>query len=67
MLWLLLLLYFIFLGDNPAIVTWCQSYNNSLNSMKTKRSIGFDPSADFHRFKITIRPEKDDSVDVSRP
>ena len=34
--------------------------------MKTRRSIGFDPSVDYHRYKIMIRPEKDDSVDVSR-
>ncbi|XP_071123199.1 uncharacterized protein [Mytilus edulis] len=55
----------IFSGEDPMIITWCQSYNNTFNPMKTKMSLEFDPSEHFHDLKIEIRPERDDAVDIS--
>ncbi|VDI79784.1 Hypothetical predicted protein [Mytilus galloprovincialis] len=52
-------------GDVPQVVTWCQAYNNTQRLMKAKIDLSFDPTANYHRYKLVVTPLKDDEVNIN--
>ena len=56
---------FLFSGSSPHIVTWCRAYNDSQKLMNMKMDLNFDPSAEYHKYKIVVTQEKYDEVNVS--
>ncbi|VDI51286.1 Hypothetical predicted protein [Mytilus galloprovincialis] len=52
----------IFAGDDPHVVTWCRDFNDTLPPQMVEDVLNFDPSADFHTYKIAIDFEADEAV-----
>jgi hypothetical protein len=55
----------LLIGEVPQVVTWCQAYNNTQRLMKAKVDLSFNPSTEYHNYKILITPQNDDEVNVS--
>ncbi|VDH98959.1 Hypothetical predicted protein [Mytilus galloprovincialis] len=55
----------IFAGDDPHVVTWCRVFNDTLPPQVVEDVLNFDPSADFHTYKIVVDFEADEAVNVS--
>ncbi|XP_064643635.1 uncharacterized protein LOC135497733 [Lineus longissimus] len=41
-------------GTKPHAVLWCSTYNDTLEKLKEKRYLDYDPSGDWHTYKIRI-------------
>ncbi|VDI55310.1 Hypothetical predicted protein [Mytilus galloprovincialis] len=54
----------IFAGDDPHVVTWCRDFNDTLPPQMVEDVLNFDPSADFHTYKIAIDFEADEVVNL---
>ncbi|XP_060596420.1 uncharacterized protein LOC132750448 [Ruditapes philippinarum] len=50
----------IYAGADPYTVTWCRFFNNTGERMSVTTELNFDPSVDFHRYKIDFLEMKDD-------
>ena len=46
------------------MVTWCRAYNDTQRLVKTKMDLNFDPTTDYHDYKIIVSPEKEDELSV---
>ncbi|XP_076085507.1 uncharacterized protein LOC143056307 [Mytilus galloprovincialis] len=55
----------IFAGDDPHVVTWCRIFNDTLPPQVVEDVLNFDPSADFHTYKIAVDFETDEAVNPS--
>ncbi|VDI50948.1 Hypothetical predicted protein, partial [Mytilus galloprovincialis] len=55
----------ILTGDVPQVGTWCQAYNNTQRLMKAQVDLSFDPTANYHRYKVVVTPLKDDEVNIN--
>ncbi|XP_052081925.1 uncharacterized protein LOC127719726 isoform X2 [Mytilus californianus] len=52
----------IFAGNDPHVVTWCRIFNDTLPPQVVEDVITFDPSADFHNYRIVVDFEADEAV-----
>ncbi|CAG2210833.1 unnamed protein product [Mytilus edulis] len=55
----------IFAGDDPHVVTWCRIFNDTLPPQVVEDVLTFDPSADFHTYRIAVEFESDEAVNPS--
>ncbi|XP_076085326.1 uncharacterized protein LOC143056125 [Mytilus galloprovincialis] len=55
----------IFAGDDPHVVTWCRIFNDTLPPQVVEDVLTFDPSADFHTYRIVVDFEADEAVNPS--
>lgn len=46
------------------MVTWCRTYNDTQRLMKTKMDLNFDPTMDYHDYKIIVSRQKEDEINV---
>ncbi|KAK3612515.1 hypothetical protein CHS0354_024486 [Potamilus streckersoni] len=50
----------IYTGPEPYSVVWCQFYNDSSYPMSIKTMLPFDPTEEFHKYKISFSTVKEE-------
>ena len=56
----------ICLGTEPHVITWCRVFNDTLPPLAVRDELNFDPSDEYHTYKIAIASEADEPVNVSK-